>query len=76
MALDIQIDKGDLVRLKTTMAAIGKSYGPVLSRAINKTLTGTRTDSVNEIWKTLNLTKTRIRKDFTLYKAYASKPRG
>lgn len=72
----VDIDRGDLTRLKATMAAIGKSAKPVMARAINKTLTGTRTDAVGEIYKSLNLTKTRIRKDFSLHKASSVVVRG
>jgi hypothetical protein len=72
----VDIDRGDLTRLKATMAAIGKSANPVMARAINKTLMGTRTDAVGEIYKSLNLTKTRIRKDFSLHKASSTLVRG
>jgi hypothetical protein len=72
----VDIDRGDLTRLKATMAAIGKSAKPVMARAINKTLMGTRTDAVGEIYKSLNLTKTRIRKDFSLHKASTMIVRG
>jgi hypothetical protein len=47
-----------------------------MARAINKTLMGTRTDAVGEIYKSLNLTKTRIRKDFSLHKASSTLVRG
>jgi hypothetical protein len=73
MAMNIDIDRSDLLRVKATMAAIGKSANPVMARAINKTVTNSQTFAVQEIYNVLNLTKTRIRKDFKKTRAYASK---
>lgn len=50
---------------KGALYGIKNGFPKAMTRAINKTLTGARTDAVDEISKVLNLTKTRIRKDFS-----------
>jgi len=62
--MKIELSQADLLRAKVLLAGIKNGYPKVLTRAINKSLTGARTDAVDEIAKDLNLTKTRIRKDF------------
>ena len=44
--------------------------------AINKTLTGAKTEAVDAVYKQLNLTKTRIRQDFTINRATYTTPKG
>jgi hypothetical protein len=44
--------------------------------AVNKTLTGVRTDATAEVYKKLNLTKTRIRQDITTTRATYGNPAG
>ena len=66
--MEIQIDESQLRDVQTMMTGIKNGYPKVLTRAVNKTLTGVRTDAVGEIYKDLNLTKTRIRKDFKIKK--------
>lgn len=69
MSYGISINKDDLNKVNLMMAGIKNGYPKVVSRAINKTLTGVRTDAVNVIYSQLNLTKTRIRKDFSIKKS-------
>lgn len=76
MAMQINIDRSDLLRVKATMAAIGKSANPVMARAINKTLGVTQTFGVGKTAEVLNLTKTRIKKDFKQNKAYSGRVSG
>ena len=76
MAIKIEMDRADLLRLKATMAAIGKSSKPVMARAINKTLGVTQTFAVGKVAEDLNLTKTRIKKDFKQFKANYSAVKG
>ena len=66
--MEIQIDESQLRDVQTMMTGIKDGYPKVLTRAVNKTLTGVRTDATGEISKELNLTKTRIRKDFKITK--------
>jgi hypothetical protein len=64
----ISLNKAQLAEVTVAMTGIANAASRVLSRAINKTLDGVKTDSVNEIAKDITLTKTRIRKDFTVKK--------
>jgi len=76
MAWSVKIDKTSLAELNTALSGIKNGTTAVTVRALNKTLTGARTEAVAAIYAKLNLTKTRIRQDFTLYKANYSKPSG
>lgn len=62
-------DTTDLAAVKAALTGIKNAYPRVVSRAINKTETGVRTDAVQEIYNILNLTKTRIRSDFSMRRA-------
>jgi len=67
----------DIEGLQQLLKDLGIESPKIIYRSINKALTGVRTDAVDAIYKKLNLTKTRIRKDFDKpVKAYASKLRG
>uniref|UniRef100_A0A6M3J2P2 Putative minor tail protein n=1 Tax=viral metagenome TaxID=1070528 RepID=A0A6M3J2P2_9ZZZZ len=67
--MKVEISQSDLNKAKFMLAGIKGAYPRVLTRSINKALTGARTDAVGEIAKDLNLTKTRIRKDFSTINA-------
>ncbi|KKN52428.1 hypothetical protein LCGC14_0612820 [marine sediment metagenome] len=66
--MEISIDQTQMRDVQAMLSGIKNGYPKVLSRSVNKTVTGVRTDAVNEIYKNLNLTKTRIRKDFKIKK--------
>jgi hypothetical protein len=76
MAMNIDIDRSDLLRVKATMAAIGKSANPVMARAINKTMGNVQTFGVKKTAEYLNLSQKRIRQDFRQIKASPSKVSG
>lgn len=69
MRINIQFDKSQIENVHAMMGDIKNGAPKVIMRAINKTLTGVQTDAVREIGKDLNLTQTRIRKDFRINKA-------
>jgi hypothetical protein len=69
-------DKASLDNTILMLKNLGRLYSPVVSRAINKTLTTTRAKAVDEIALDLNLTKTSIRNSFTFSRASYSAPRG
>jgi hypothetical protein len=71
-----QISTADLIKLHLLLNDIKNGPRTVTVRAINSTLAGVRTDAVDEVYKVLNLTKTRIRKDFKVTKANAAVPKG
>jgi len=71
-----QISTADLIKLHLLLNDIKNGPRTVTVRAINSTLAGVRTDAVDEVYKVMNLTKTRIRKDFKVTKANAAVPKG
>lgn len=62
----------DVKQFKQFLALQKDESKKILSRAINKTLPGVRTDAVDEIYKVLALTKTTIRKYMTIKKSTAN----
>lgn len=73
---DFQVSTADLLKLHLLLSDIKNGVRTVTVRAINSTLAGVRTDATEEVYKVLNLTKTRIRKDLKVVKAYAADPNG
>lgn len=67
--INMKFNQADLLKVKAIMAGVGKSANPVMYRGINKTLGVTQTFAVKRIYTVLNLTQTRIRKDFRQNKA-------
>jgi len=59
--LQIDINPAQIREVEAMFAGIGNSATKVLTRAINKTLTGVRTDMTDEAYQELNTTKTVIR---------------
>ena len=59
--ISIDINPAQIREVEATFAGIENAAKKVLTRAINKTLTGARTDMVNEAAVVLNMTKTEIR---------------
>lgn len=69
MTISVHVNTRQMASLQMNLAAISGAGKLVTFRAVNKTLPGVRTDAVQEIYNILNLTKTRIRQDFKIYKA-------
>ena len=69
MTVQIKFNQIDIVKVKAVMNGIGKNAKPVMSRAINKTLAVSQTFAAKRIGITLNLTQTRIKKNFKQNKA-------
>lgn len=67
--MSLKVDTSGLNEVRVALLGIKNGFPKVASRAINKTETGLRTIAVREISKQLNLTKTRIRKDFEMRRA-------
>lgn len=65
-SLSINIDPGQLAKVKFMLAGIEKSQGKVVQQAVNRTLSGVRTDATNEISNVITPTKTRIRSAITI----------
>ena len=74
--INIKIDHESLASAKTVINAVGKSADPIIYRGINKTIDNTQTKGVDLTYQALNLTKTRIRKDFKKLKAFTGNLRG
>jgi len=72
----IELNKADLANVQIALAGVKNGASRVLSRAINKTLDGVRTDSVNEIAKEITPTKKTIRGTFTVKKTSVSNLEG
>ena len=70
------IDFTGMQELRVLFSGVRNASTRILSRAMNKTLDGVKTDSVNEIAKDITLTKTRIRKTFTVKKTTISNMTG
>lgn len=70
--IDVKLDTSDVLAVRAMLSGIKGGANRAIGQAINKTLTGGRTDATNELTEELNLTKTRVRKDFKVYKAYWS----
>lgn len=74
--VNLKVDKDQLTGAKLMLAAVGRSVDPIIYRAINKTIDKGQTKAVGRIYQVVNLTKTRIRKDFKKYKAYSRRLKG
>ena len=71
-----KIDKDQLREVQMILASVGKSVDPIIYRSINKTIDRGQTKAISSIYKIVNLTKTRIRKDFKKYKAFSKRLSG
>lgn len=69
MSLDIKIEMNpdDLARVRLLLNEVDAAG--CMRRAINKTLDGVRTDATRAVYQDLNLTQTRIRKNFSIVRA-------
>lgn len=74
--MQIKLDKSDMAAVDTMLINLKGAYPRVIYRSVNKTLGNVQTKAVDEIYSVLNLTKTRIKKDFKQYKAGPSNLKG
>lgn len=76
MSAGAAIDNSDLARLRVLMAGIKNGYERAMSRAVNKSLTGARTDFVNETRQILNLKAKFVRDTAKMNRATFKKLQG
>ena len=69
----VKVDENDLAKVRIAMMGIKNGYPKVVTRSLNKTLTGVRTDSVREIQKVITPNAKIIRDTFKLEKANYAK---
>lgn len=69
LSLDIEISRIDMLKAEALLIGVKNGREKVTARAVNKTLAGVRTDSVNEISKVITANKKIIRKAFSIYRA-------
>jgi hypothetical protein len=74
--MEIKFDKQQLRDIESAMQSIGKSPKPIMKQAINRTLTGVRTDATQEISAVITPAKKIIRATFTNYNATITKLSG
>lgn len=67
--MKVEINSGDLAKIKTLLAGVKNGAPKVLSRSINKTETGVVAESAKLIALSYNLTQKRIKQDFKSKKA-------
>lgn len=65
----VQIDQGKLQEITELLSYIGENSNKALCRAINKSLSGAKTDSAKEIYTVLNLTQKRIKENMQVKRA-------
>lgn len=70
-ALNLEMDKGDIAKVKLMLGALSKAGDRVIQQAVNRTLTGVRTDTTNEVAKVITPTKKKIRGTVTVNKMTA-----
>ena len=74
--VNLKVDTDSIAGAKAMLALVGRSVDPIIYRSINKSIDNTQTKAVDKIYAVLNLTKTRIRKDFSKIKAFSKKLSG
>jgi hypothetical protein len=67
--LKVELNKADLAEIKLLLGGVKNAAPKVLTRGINKTLTGVNTTAKREVAKRYNLTQKRIAQNFKTYKA-------
>ena len=65
----VKVDENDLAEVERSLIGIKNGYPKVVTRSLNKTLTGVRTDSIKEIRKIITPKAKVIRDTFKLDKA-------
>lgn len=68
--MKVDINSAEMADIKGLLKNIESQSPKMLRMVINKGVTGGRTEAVSAIYEDLNLTKTRIRKDFTMKKMF------
>lgn len=68
-SFNLKFDEGDLLKVNLLLGEVKNGAPKVMTRAINKTLTFTKSEAVKTIAIDLNLTQDRIREDFWTVKA-------
>lgn len=71
-SLSISINQADLLKVEAMLSGIKNAVPRVISRSVNKTLIGVRTDSVREIGKVITPKAKVIRKTFKVHRATVS----
>jgi hypothetical protein len=74
--VNLKVDKDSMAGAKIMLAAVGRSADPIIYRAINKSMAKGQTRAVSKISRVVNLTATRIRKDFKQHKAFSGRLSG
>ena len=74
--IQIEIDKAQLAKVEFMLAGIEDGSATVLMRAINRTLTGVKTDLDRETRKILNIKSSRVKKDMSSSTASKARLRG
>lgn len=65
----VEVNRSDLAEVERTLTGVKNGYSKVVSRSLNRTITGVRTDSVKEIQNVITPKATVIRKTFKMVKA-------
>jgi hypothetical protein len=65
----VEVSKTDLAEVERALTGIKNGYAKVVSRSLNRTITGVRTDAVREIQMVITPTAKTIRATFTMIKA-------
>jgi Prophage minor tail protein Z (GPZ) len=69
--LSMKLGAGDIANVKLMLGALSKAGDTVIKQAVNRTLTGVRTDTTNEVSKVITPTKKKIRSTVTVSKMTA-----
>ena len=64
--LSLKVDPADIAKVKFMLGALSKAGDTVIQQSVNQTLTGVRTDSVNEVAKVITPAKKVIRESMTI----------
>src|SRR6056297_1550293 len=68
-SLNIRLDKSDVDAVAWALRDVKNGARTAIMRAINRSLTGIKTDMAWETTKVLNLKQKRVKKDIKVYKA-------
>ncbi len=70
--LAIEMDQSEIAKVRLMLGAISPMADRVIQQSVNRTLTGVRTDSTNEVAKVITPTKTSIRKTISVSRMMTS----
>jgi hypothetical protein len=71
-AIELKLNELDLLKVKALLAGVRNGTPKVISRAVNKTLDGVKTDADKEIRSIITMKKTDVMKTFSARKATVS----